>query len=276
MSPSPTVVYLLGLADLRDVAIAALLLVPLERLIPEVRGQQPARSLWRTDVAYLFLNGAVIRLGMVFVLAAVFHLRPMLAVPSLAAGVAHQPLWLQAIEALLVADLAFYLTHRLFHWSPWLWRLHAVHHSIEELDWLASFRVHPLDQIVMSAAAYLPLVALGFSDWAVAAYGLVYRFHSLALHANIRLGLGRLGLLVATPEFHHWHHSKSPEARDHNFAGQIAAWDLVFGTAYLPAHQAPGDYGLDAPMPEGYVDQLVQPFRAPRTPAAPAETAPAA
>jgi sterol desaturase/sphingolipid hydroxylase (fatty acid hydroxylase superfamily) len=33
------------------------------------------------------------------------------------------------IEAVILADLGFYVAHRLFHGVPWLWRFHAIHHS---------------------------------------------------------------------------------------------------------------------------------------------------
>jgi len=31
-----------------------------------------------------------------------------------------------------------YWGHRLSHTVPFLWRFHAVHHSIDEMDWLAN------------------------------------------------------------------------------------------------------------------------------------------
>jgi sterol desaturase/sphingolipid hydroxylase (fatty acid hydroxylase superfamily) len=56
------------------------------------------------------------------------------------------------IEAVILADLGFYVAHRLFHGVPWLWRFHAIHHSIQELDWLAGVRVHVLDQLGTKAS----------------------------------------------------------------------------------------------------------------------------
>ena len=63
----------------------------------------------------------------------------------------------------ILADLGFYTVHRLFHKIPWLWKFHAVHHSIEEMDWLAADRVHPIDQIFTKGASLLPVFALGFA-----------------------------------------------------------------------------------------------------------------
>lgn len=43
------------------------------------------------------------------------------------------PLWLQVIAAILVADAGITIAHYLSHRLHWLWRFHAVHHSVERL-----------------------------------------------------------------------------------------------------------------------------------------------
>jgi sterol desaturase/sphingolipid hydroxylase (fatty acid hydroxylase superfamily) len=45
-----------------------------------------------------------------------------------APGRGTQPLALQFVEVLVVADLTQYMVHWLFHQVPWLWRFHAIHH----------------------------------------------------------------------------------------------------------------------------------------------------
>src|SRR3954469_12714326 len=77
---------------------------------------------------------------------------------------------------------------------------------------------------------------------------------------NVRIGFGPLRLLFASPEFHHWHHSNHREARDRNFAGQLSFLDALFGSLHLPRGQLPTTYGLDRPMPQRYVPQLLYPF----------------
>ena len=90
--------------------------------------------------------------------------------PALQAAVAAQPLALQLVEAVLVADLASYAAHRAFHAVPWLWRFHAIHHSSEALDWLAGSRLHLVDVVATRAVAFVPLFVLGFEHAALAAY----------------------------------------------------------------------------------------------------------
>ena len=137
---------------------------------------------------------------------------------------------------------------------------HAIHHSIEELDWLAAARVHPVDQILTKGVSLVPVVALGFSEWAIAVYAVLYQWQSVLIHANVRIGFGPLRLLFASPEFHHWHHSNDREARDRNFAGQLSFLDALFGTLHMPRGRMPTVYGLDRPIPHRYAYQLLYPF----------------
>ena len=49
-------------------------------------------------------------------------------------------------SAVAIVFVGAYWGHRLSHTVPFLWRFHAVHHSIEQMDWLAAGRLHPLDR----------------------------------------------------------------------------------------------------------------------------------
>jgi sterol desaturase/sphingolipid hydroxylase (fatty acid hydroxylase superfamily) len=249
------------LFDIKMTLIVVLVFLPFERVLP----RNPKQPLWRkdagNDLIYLLLNGAIIRLMILPIVVLLAQARGWLNPAALTQAIGSQPLWLQSIEAIILADLGFYLAHRLFHAVPFFWRFHAIHHSIEDLDWLATFRVHPLDQLVSSTASLAPLILLGFPDAAMAVYAAIYRWHSVLLHSNLRLAFGRLGLVVATPEFHSWHHSRTPEAWDKNFAGQFALWDVIFGTAYLPRGAQSLASGIDLEVPRKYPDQLAFPFR---------------
>ena len=121
--------------------------------------------------------------------------------PSVRVAVAGQPYWLQIVEVVLVADLGLYFAHRMFHAIPLLWRFHQIHHSIEELDWLAAVRVHPVDQIATKGISLLPVFALGFSDAAIAVFAFLYQWQSILLHSNISIGFGPLRWLIASPDF---------------------------------------------------------------------------
>src|SRR5262249_24387207 len=150
------------------------------------------------------------------------------------AALRSQPIWLQAIEVVVIADAGFYLAHRAFHAIPVLWKFHSIHHSIEEMDWLAAHRVHPVDQILTISASLLPVYALGFSPTALAIYAITYKWQSMLIHSNTRLGFGPLKWIFASPQFHHWHHANERQAHDKNFAAQLVLIDCLAGTLFMP------------------------------------------
>jgi sterol desaturase/sphingolipid hydroxylase (fatty acid hydroxylase superfamily) len=176
--------------------------------------------------------------------------------------VGRQPLWLQALEALVLADLIFYWVHRLFHTTR-LWPFHAVHHSSEQLDWLSSMRFHPINDVVSRVVQAVPLVLLGFAPVAVVCVIPVIVVFIVVTHADVPWTWGPLKHVLVSPVYHHWHHSSEPEAVDKNFAGVLVLWDWLFGTRYMPADRRPTVYGLvGEPTPGGFLTLLAHPFRA--------------
>jgi sterol desaturase/sphingolipid hydroxylase (fatty acid hydroxylase superfamily) len=165
------------------------------------------------------------------------------------------------VQAIIIADIGFYGAHRMFHSIPWLWKFHAIHHSIEELDWLAAARVHPVDQVITKGMSVLPLFAMGYSGVAIGIFSAIYFWHSLFVHANVRLNFGPLRWLIASPEFHHWHHTNQPEAYNKNYAGQLSILDKLLGTMYMPAGQTPTKYGVDEPVPHTFLTHLLYPLK---------------
>jgi len=230
----------------------ALVFVPAERLLPARRAPGFAWRRYLTDALHATVGGFLIRVGCLALL--------LVFVPAQTEVAAHWPLWLQVVLVLLVCDLMFWLAHRLFHAVPWLWEFHRIHHSSEHLDWLAAFRVHPVDQIVNSTLIAVPALLLGFSPEAIAIYAAVYRWHSILLHSNLSVSLGPLERLIVMPRFHHWHHAGEAEAHDRNFGGQLTVWDHLFGTLYRASEPRPAIYGIDAPPREDFAAHLLAPF----------------
>jgi sterol desaturase/sphingolipid hydroxylase (fatty acid hydroxylase superfamily) len=239
--------------------LVAAVFVPLERLFALRAEQRILRAKWRLDLVYTFVNGALITVGIMLVVLAAGSLFAYVVPERLRAAVAAQPWLLQLVEAVVSADLLFYAAHRLFHTVPFLWKFHAVHHSIEEMDWLAAARVHPFDQIVTKGASILPLLALGFSGPVIAAHAVIYSWHSYLLHSNVKIKFGVLKWVVASPEYHHWHHANQREAYDQNYAAQLSIIDRLFQTLYLPKGKTPEKYGIDEPVAGGYLSQLISP-----------------
>lgn len=254
------------------VVLSAIFLV-IERVVARGRGRnQPIlRRGWGTDVVYWFatilFTKPFVRL-MLILPVSVLVLAEVTSVDLLKMGeyrgygpVSRQPVWLQAIQIYLLTDLFGYWTHRMFHTGRW-WPFHAVHHSSEELDWLGSLRVHPVNDLLNKLAQATPVLLLGYNPLVTLSTAPVLTFYAIFLHANVNWDFGPLRAVIATPVFHRWHHSRDREAWDKNFAGLLPIWDIIFGTYYMPRGRWPENFGINEPMPAGYLGQLWEPFAA--------------
>ncbi len=241
--------------------ILALVFIPLERAFPKDPHQKVLRKGWITDLKYFMVSHLGIQLISFFTIIPIQVYLHQASTWDLQQWVAAQPLWLQFIEILLVVDFGTYWIHRAMHEIPALWKIHAVHHSTEQMDWLASSRLHVLEILANRFAGYLPIFILGFAPSAVYAYLVFVSFHAIFIHANVRFRFPLLRWLIATPEFHHWHHSSEDAAVDRNYAGFLPIYDVLFGTTYMPSTLA-NRYGTRSnDVPEGIVGQFLYPFR---------------
>jgi sterol desaturase/sphingolipid hydroxylase (fatty acid hydroxylase superfamily) len=253
------------LFDLQKLVVGLVVLlvifVPLERLFPVVR-----RDFWQrpgvwADVAHFFFSGALRKLLIFFALLTLTYALGFLIYPPLQQWLAALPRWTQFGIAVVVEDIGAYWGHRLAHTVPLLWRFHAVHHSSEHLDWLAANRVHPVDQTFIRCCGVLPVYLLGFTKETFGFLAVFGGLLAIFVHANVRWRFGWLEWILPTPAFHHWHHAnEGPESANKNLAGTLPLTDWLFGTLHLP-RRMPRRYGIDEPIPAGYLGQLTQPFR---------------
>jgi sterol desaturase/sphingolipid hydroxylase (fatty acid hydroxylase superfamily) len=195
----------------------------LERLWPSVRGQRRLRKGFFTDVTWWLFTPTLGKLfSSIVVAVSILSLAAVLGVGITAdhlrgiaerdTAIGRQPLALQLVEFLLLADVLAYLQHRAFHTISRLWKIHAVHHSSTEIDWLSAVRLHPLNDAISSAAVATPLILLGFSPTTLAAYLPFLTLYAIALHANVNWTYGPLRAVVTSPVFHRWHHAAEQEA----------------------------------------------------------------
>ncbi len=238
------------------VALAAVF-IPLEKVFA-LHPRKVFRKGWTTDVVHFLVNNLLTLVGVI--VAVIFIGRALHAVIPVGArdAIASWPFGVQFAIALAVAELCGYWGHRATHRIPVLWRFHKVHHSIEEMDWLAAAHLHPIDQAFTRSCVVLPLYALGFSRTTFGAYLIVATILAIFVHANVRIRLAGIRWLIGTPEYHHWHHANAGGADHKNFAS-LPVVDAIFGTLQLP-HAWPERYGIDEPQPEGYLRQLAWPF----------------
>lgn len=258
--------YYLGL----DYALLILILysiifIPLEKLCGRLE-QDVFRKGWRIDLAYFFITTLLVQITTYLTLQPAFALFTWAVNPHVQAWVRSQPYLVQFFEIALLADIVQYWIHRMFHQIPWLWKFHAVHHSAQVMDWMAGNRIHIVELAITRSLIYVPSYILGFSDAALYSYILFVALYSVFIHANLRFDFGRLGYVVTTPQFHHWHHGMEREAIDKNFAVHFPLLDILFGTFYLPLGRWPASYGVQSnDVPESYFAQWVYPFRRRKT-----------
>ncbi len=243
-----------------NVLLLALVFVPLERAFPLRPEQTTFRLDWTTDGLHFLVSHLAVQ-GLTFLtLLPATSIAALWQPTALRTMVVAEPAWLQLAEIVLLADLWQYWVHRAFHAVPWLWRIHAIHHSSRAIDWLAGSRLHVLDVIATRSMVLVPIFLLGFAPGPLYAYLVLVSFHAVFLHANVRFRFGVVDRIVATPRGHHWHHALMPV--DKNFAVHLPVLDALFGTLHLPADDWPAEYGVVGDdVPAGWGGQLVYPFR---------------
>ena len=173
---------LYDLIDPRLILLYFLIFFPLEYLFPAHAEKRILRKGFLTDVMHYFFSGLLSKLGLFAVLLIPFTLGKTVVPSEFRLWVENLPLWLQVLSITVISDLGMYLSHRLMHTVPFLWKFHAIHHSSEQLDWLAAFRVHPVDQVILKGTSLLPIFVMGFSSASIAIAGMIYNWQSLLIH----------------------------------------------------------------------------------------------
>lgn len=247
---------------LLNVFLLAIIFVPMERVFAQRPEQSTFRPGWTTDVVHFFMSHLLIQMSAWLTLAPAAAATRVFVAPQVQATVSSLPWLVQFLLVILLADLGEYTMHRLFHRVPWLWRFHAIHHSSEDIDWLAGSRLHLVDVVITRGFTFVPISLAGFATGPVYAYLVFVSFHAVFIHANVRFRFGPLEHAIVTPRFHHWHHSAEAEALDKNFAVHLPWIDRLFGTYYCPGDRWPERYGLSgARIRDNYWSHLLWPLR---------------
>jgi sterol desaturase/sphingolipid hydroxylase (fatty acid hydroxylase superfamily) len=243
----------------KEFVIYFFLFLVLERLFA-ARRQAVFRKEWLTDILHYFVTAFLVAVSVTFFGQFSNALLQNFVNVDLHGLVRSQPDWLQYIEAIVLVDFLGWLYHFASHRIPFLWRLHTVHHSPQEMDWLIAARFHPLEICLSRIFKYIPYTILGFSFEPLAIILFLDYFLSMFVHSNIRFGFKFLNPLITTPQFHHWHHANQGEAYDKNFAPTFPIWDIIFRTYYVPQGKFPEKYGVNENVGSNYLLQLIYPF----------------
>ncbi len=246
---------------LLDFLLSVVAFTFLEKALPKYPEQAILRPEWRLDLVYFGMNHLLVSLVLLVANAfapLVFGWTTNARLQSLVTSL---PVAAQFVVLVFGADLAQYWTHRAFHRVPLLWKFHAVHHSVEHMDWLAGSRLHFVDTLVTRSLMMVPLYLLGADKTALDAYVVFAAVQSVFVHANVGVHFGPLKYLVATPQYHHWHHASDDPALDTNYAVHLPLYDKLFGTFHMPTEHWPARYGTTKPVPRTLVAQTLYPFR---------------
>jgi len=247
----------IGYLTLSRIFVLALPLVLIE-LASSAQDRRQWRQLYLRPALIWTLWGA---LTLVVTLGAV-QLRSALRVgPVIDAS--RLPIWLQIVLFVLLIDVLGYWFHRAEHATPFLWRFHSTHHSIEHLSALNQYE-NWLEGAFRFPAVYLPAsllmtapdlavspLALMFSAWTTYAH---CRTPALAFPAWMRL-------IFADNLYHHVHHGREARFHDRNFGNIFSIWDRLFGTQVLPKAENFPPTGLaDLRQPRSVIAYVTHPF----------------
>jgi sterol desaturase/sphingolipid hydroxylase (fatty acid hydroxylase superfamily) len=212
------------LGSLLIVALAELLRSRRQREFPALRRRLGNIGIWLLNVvlaAFVFASPAVFRPQ----LEAAFGLTlPAWPIGNAAVGF---------VAGFLLLDLLQYAMHRCQHAVPFLWRLHALHHSDPDVDVTTSVRHHPIEYLIATGVYWLAALALGIPAIVVTSHAVTVFAAASITHGNTRLPewLERwLQPVFITLDLHLVHHSVSPTEANANFGAVFSVWDRLFGT----------------------------------------------
>lgn len=232
----------------------------LEKLFPKYRNQVILRSEWGLDLFYFCFNHLMISAILIYANYHASHFHWAIS-DSVQASVQAVPIWLQVILIVLCADFVLYWEHRLYHEVRWLWPVHAVHHSVEQMDWLAGSRGHFVQVFSERAMVMVPLYLLGADQAALDIYVVFAALQAVLIHCNVKLPFGLFKYILVTPQFHHWHHSSEKPAIDTNYSAHTVIFDRLFNTYHMPDDHWPAEYGTTVRLPRSFLGQLLYPVR---------------
>jgi sterol desaturase/sphingolipid hydroxylase (fatty acid hydroxylase superfamily) len=155
-------------------------------------------------------------------------------------------------------DFGRFVAHSLLHDVPLLWEFHKVHHSAETLNPLTTFRAHPIDLLVM---AWIPAFTTGVVTWlfnlltvSPVTFYTYLGLHVLLLasnfigtlrHTHVWLSYGpHVNKWLISPAQHQLHHSCEARHLGCNRGFELAIWDRLYGTLYVPIQRESFRMGL--------------------------------
>src|SRR4029077_4000228 len=156
----------------------------LETWVPAFQ-QQPERAYrWPTNFGFGLINWGLAAMAPISAISAAEW------ASRTGVGVFNQvamPLWVSMCGSLAVYSLTGYLVHLVEHKSPWLWRIHRVHHLDTHLDVSTSQRHHPLELVANVLILVAVTIVFGLTASILIIHEMVNALIDFFSHANVRL-----------------------------------------------------------------------------------------
>jgi sterol desaturase/sphingolipid hydroxylase (fatty acid hydroxylase superfamily) len=273
-TPSLDFAARLGLPDAANAALRPLSAIALfytgiavlERAFPYRREWNRSHGDVRTDVLHLVFSGQGAQ-GLFLALAS----GPLIALSAWVSASFGAPLWpsgwpaaAQLALALVLGELGHYAFHRLSHEHPFVWRLHAAHHSARRLYWLNATRFNVLDLFLLISCESLPLALMGAGADVLGPYFVFRAVYGQVQHCNVDMRTPRwIDWLWSSPGVHRWHHSTLSREGNNNYGAVLNLWDHAFRSFFRPDAPFAGPVGIGQlpHFPGGYLAQQLAPFR---------------
>ena len=141
-------------------------------------------------------------------------------------------------------EFFYYWYHRASHTVRWFWNTHAVHHSPNQFNLAAAYRLGWFGKLTGSTVFFTPLALLGFEPTTVLAALALNLLYQFWIHADWIPRLGWLEYVLNTPSSHRVHHARNAQYLDANFGGVLIVFDRLFGTYVAERADLPCEYGL--------------------------------
>ena len=168
-----------------EIIIVGCLFFFLEKLKPADKSQPFIKQDSKQELALAFLN-VLVSIPLFSALVFYIHqhtLSYVLPYQAFNEPIHALPLGIQMFLGAFILDFSTYWRHRFTH--HYMWRYHSIHHSAEQINWLTSMRLHPLDIAIAVTFDLTILHILGFNGSGMLASLLLVRTFNYFTHMNL-------------------------------------------------------------------------------------------
>lgn len=164
---------------------------------------------------------------------------------------------------LLLLGLMEYWLHRALHQYDFLWRFHAIHHQIENLNAARSYSHFGQDIIYILLITTPPVLLIDAPQQHIMLVTTFYIISNYYMHSDApALSFpASFRHIVADNVYHHQHHTRDVRHIGKNYASFFSFFDRIFGTQYIPENGEFPKTGIDGYPPlTSLRDYMLRPF----------------